>query len=225
MIVGIHQPNYLPYLGFFDKMMKADLFVIYDDAQFEKGEFQHRNRIRIYHGWKWLTVPVEKKQVPINQIRIKNEVTTWKGVKWADAHFKDICDNYKDTSYYIEYEKEIKEIYEKRYDRLVELNMELINFLKDAFDIDTEIAYSSDLGFTSKSTERLAEMVEALGGDVYLSGPKGRDYLDVSLFEKKEIKVEFQDFKHPVYKQRYEEFIPNMAAIDALFNTGGFQNE
>ena len=220
MIVGIHQPNYLPYLGFFDKMKKSDLFVIYDDAQFEKGEFQHRNRIRIYHGWKWLTVPVEKKHIPINEIRIKNEVATWKGVKWADAHFKDIRDNYKDTSYYSVYEKEIKRIYEKRYDKLVELNMELINFLKGAFDIDTEIAYSSDFGFTSKSTEQLVEIVEALGGDVYLSGPKGRDYLDVSLFEKKSIKVEFRDFKHPIYKQRYESFVPNMAAIDALFNVG-----
>ena len=225
MIVAIHQPNYLPYLGFFDKMERSDIFVIYDDAQFEKGEFQHRNRIRIYHGWKWLTVPVEKKHIPINEIRIKNEVTTWKGVKWAVAHFKDIRDNYKDTPYYSEYEKEIKKIYEKRYDKLVELNMKMINFLKKAFDIDTKIVFSSDLGFTSKSTKRLVEIVETLGGDVYLSGPMGRDYLDVLLFENRGIKVEFQDFKHPVYKQRYEGFVPNMSAIDALFNTGGFPNE
>jgi hypothetical protein len=220
MIITIHQPNYLPYLGFFDKMEKADIFVIYDDAQFEKGEFQHRNRIRIYHGWKWLTVPVEKKRLPINEIRIKNEVSTWKGVKWANAHFKDISDNYKDTTYYSVYEEEIKRIYERGYDMLVDLNMELINFFRKAFAIDVEILFSSDLGFTSKSSQRLVEIVEAFGGDVYLSGPKGRDYLDVSLFEKKGIKVEFQDFKHPVYKQRYEGFIPNMSAIDALFNVG-----
>ena len=218
MIVGIHQPNYLPYLGFFDKMAKSDLFVIYDDAQFEKGDFQHRNRIRIYHGWKWLTVPVEKKHIPINEIRIKKEVATWKGVKWSEAHFKDIRDNYMDTPYYRTYEKGIKRIYEKRYDLLLELNMELINFLMKAFGIDVEIVFSSEFGFTSKSTERLVEIVEALGGNTYLSGPTGRDYLDVSLFERKGIKVEFQDFKHPVYKQRYEGFVPNMAAIDALFN-------
>jgi hypothetical protein len=232
MIIGIHQPNYLPYLGFFDKMKKSDIFVIYDDAQFKKGEFQHRNRIRIYQGWKWLTVPVEKKLVPIKEIRIKNEVATWKGVGWADAHFKDIRDNYKDTPYYSIHEEEIKMIYEKpffrkenftkekRCGRLVDLNMELINFLIKAFDIDVKIMFSSELGFTSKSTERLVEIVEVLGGDVYLSGPKGRDYLDMSLFEKNGIKVMFQDFKHPVYKQRYEGFEPNMAAIDALFNVG-----
>ena len=221
MIVTIHQPNYLPYLGFFDKMGKSDIFVIYDDVQFEKGEFQHRNRIRLYHGWKWLTVPVEKKHMPINEIRIKNEVKTWKGVRWADAHFKDIRDNYKDTPFYNGYEKELKRIYGKRYDKLVEQNMELINFLKKAFDIDVKIVFSSEFGFTSKSTERLVEIVEALGGDVYLSGAKGMVYLDVSLFEKKDIKVKFQDFKHPVYKQRYEGFVPNMSAIDALFNVGG----
>ena len=220
MIIGIHQPNYLPYLGFFDKMKQSDIFVIYDDAQFEKGEFQHRNRIRIYHGWKWLTIPVEKKHLPINEIRIKNEVATWKGIKWSDAHFNTIRDNYKDTPYYSTYEEEIKRTYDKTYDKLVELNMDIINFLKRAFDIDVEIVFSSDLGFTSKSTERLVEIVKTLGGDVYLSGPKGRDYLGISLFERKGIKVEFQDFKHPVYKQRYEGFIPNMAAIDALFNVG-----
>jgi hypothetical protein len=220
MIIAIHQPNYLPYLGFFDKMKQSDIFVIYDDAQFEKGEFQHRNRIRIYHGWKWLTVPVEKKNIPINEIRIKNEVSTWKGVWWADAHFKDIQDNYKDTPGYSNYEEEIKRIYERSYDKLLELNRELIEFIRKAFDIDVKMAFSSEFGFTSKSTERLVEIVEAMDGDVYLSGPKGKDYLDVSLFEKKGIKVEFQDFKHPVYKQHYAGFIPNMAAIDALFNVG-----
>ena len=220
MIIAIHQPNYLPYLGFFDKMKKSDTFVIYDDAQFEKGDFQHRNKIRIYHGWKWLTVPVEKKHVPIHEIRIKNEVATLKGVRWADSHFKDIRDNYKDTPHYNIYENEIKIIYEKRYDKLLDLNMAVINLLKDAFDINTKIVFSSELGFISKSTERVVEIVEALSGDVYLSGPRGRDYLDVSLFEKKGIKVKFQDFRHPVYKQRYEDFIPNMSTIDALFNVG-----
>ena len=220
MIIGIHQPNYHPYLGFFDKMAKSDIFVIYDDAQFEKGEFQHRNRIRIYQGWKWLTVPVEKKRIPITEIMIKNEIATWKGVGWADAHFREIRDNYRDTPFYSTFEAEIRTIYVKKYAKLLDLNMEWINFLMKAFDIDVEIVLSSELGFTSKSTERLVEIVEALGGDVYLSGAKGRDYLDVSLFEKKGIRVKFQEFKHPVYKQRYEGFVPNMAAIDALFNVG-----
>jgi hypothetical protein len=219
MIIGTHQPNYLPYLGFFDKMKRSDIFVIYDDAQFNKEDFQHRNKIRIFHGWKWLTVPVEKKPIPINKIKIRNELTL-KGIKWSDVHFRDIVDNYKDAPCYHTYESELAAIYRDKYYKLIDLNIALIHFLKNALEINTKLIFSSELGFTSKSTERLVEMVEALCGDVYLSGPMGRDYLNLTLFEKRGIKVEFQDFKHPVYKQRYEGFIPDMSAIDALFNTG-----
>ena len=214
MIVAIHQPNYLPYLGFFDKMKKSDIFVIYDDAQFNSRDFQHRNRIRTSKGWLWVTVPVERKSKPINEIKIRNNL------KWSSVHFTAIRANYLKTPHYSIYEEDLRRIYKKKYEKLIDLNMTLIHFLMEAFDIRTKIIYSSDLGFTSKSTERLVEITEALGGDVYLSGSKGHDYMDVSLFEKNGIKVVFQDFKHPVYKQRYEGFIPNMAAIDALFNVG-----
>ena len=219
MIVTIHQPNYLPYLGFFDKMVKADIFVVYDDAQFNKGDFQHRNKIRIYHGWKWLTVPVEKKSIPIKEIKIRNEIST-KSENWPHTHLKNIREAYKNAPYYSTYEKDFEAIYKKSYDKLIDLNMAIIYFLVDAFDIETKLVFSSELDFTSKSTQRLVEIVQTIGGDVYLSGPSGRNYLDVSLFNKREISVKFQDFKHPLYKQFYSGFIPNMSAIDALFNVG-----
>ena len=223
VVVSIHQPNFLPYLGFFDKMKQSDIFVIYDDAQFNKEDFQHRNRIRIYHGWKYLTVPVEKKHIPIRDIRIRNELMV-KGIKWQEMHFKDIRDNYKGAPHYTQYEDHIEAIYTDKYDKLIDLNMNIINVLKGAFSIKTKIVFTSELGFTSRSTERLVDVTEALGGDVYLSGSSGRNYLDVSIFEGRGIRVEFQDFKHPVYKQRYEGFIPNLSAIDALFNVGGMSN-
>ena len=219
MIIAIHQPNYLPYLGFFEKLRHSDLFVIYDDAQFNKEDFQHRNKIRIYHGWKWLTVPVEKKRMPIMDIRIRNELLI-KGMTWQEAHLKAIRDNYKDTPYYALYEDDLEATYTDKYDKLIDLNMGIINFLKGEFGIRTRIIFASELGFASGSTERLVDLTEALGGDVYLSGPAGRDYLDISLFESRGIGVKFQEFKHPVYKQRYDGFISNMSAIDALFNTG-----
>ena len=215
-IVGIHQCNYLPYLGFFDKMKKSDIFVIYDDAQFNSRDFQHRNRIRTGEGWQWLTVPVGKKAIPIKEITIKNNVD------WSSVHFTAVRANYLKTPYYSRYDNEIRRIFKNRYEKLIDLNMDLIHFLMDAFGINTKILYASDVGFTSKSTERLVEIVEALGGDIYLSGPKGCDYMDMSLFEKRGVEVEFQDFKHPAYKQRYEGFVPNMSAIDALFNVGEF---
>lgn len=198
-------------------MRLADIFVIYDDAQFNKGDFQHRNRIRIHQGWKWLTVPVEKKNIQIKDIKIKNE-NDKKGLKWNEVHFREIKDNYKNAPYYKKYEKSFEAIYGNEYKNLVDLNMEIINLLKDIFEIKSKIILSSELGLRSKSTTRLAEITEILNGDIYLSGPAGRNYLDVSIFEKKEIKVEYQDFEHPIYKQQYQDFIPNMSSIDALFN-------
>ena len=222
MIIAVHQPNYLPYLGFFDKMKRSDIFVIYDDAQFNKEDFQHRNKIRIYHGWKYLTIPVEKKRIPIIDVRIRNEFRI-KGTTWQEAHLTEIRDNYKNTPYYASYEDHLEAIYTDIYDKLIDLNMGIINFLKNAFNIKTKIIFASELGFTSTSTERLVDITEALGGNMYLSGPAGCDYLDVSLFEGRGINVKFQDFKHPVYRQRYHGFIPNMSAIDELFNMGGYQ--
>lgn len=219
MIVAVHQPNYLPYLGFFDKMMKADIFVIYDDTQFNKEDFQHRNKIRIYHGWKWLTVPVEKKPIPINEIKIRNEIKT-KNIRWSDTHIKCIEDEYKKSDYYLTYKTDLEKIYRKSYDKLIDLNMEIISYLKNAFDIDTKIVFSSKFGFESTSTQKLIDIVEALEGDIYLSGPGGRNYLDISMFKNRGIEVNFQDFKHPIYRQTYKDFVPNMSAIDALFNTG-----
>ncbi len=219
MIIAIHQPNYLPYPGFFDKMRQSDLFVIYDDAQFNKGDFHHRNKIRIFQGWKWLTVPVEKKLIPINEISIRNELAI-KDEIWQNNHYKLIVDNYEETPFFHIYKKELKEIYSRKYSRLIDLNMSLINFLKNAFDIDTKLVLSSELGLKSKSTQRLIDIVKALEGDVYLSGPMGRKYLDIALFNNEEIEVTFQHFKHPVYKQFYSGFIPNLSAIDALFNKG-----
>lgn len=219
MKIAIHQPNYLPYLGFFDKLKKVDIFVIYDDAQFNKGDFQHRNKIRTFHGWKWLTVPVEKKRIPVNKIRIRNEFMT-KHTKWSNLHFREIEYNYKDAPYYAMYKDELETIYMNTYDKLVDLNMDIINFFINAFNIKTKVILSSELGLTSKSTERLVEIVEAFDGDLYLSGPMGCNYLDNSLFEDRDIKLEFQDFHHPAYKQCHEGFIPNMSSLDALFNIG-----
>ncbi|WP_440954687.1 WbqC family protein [Methanosarcina sp. Mfa9] len=226
MIVSIHQPNYLPYLGFFDKMKKSDVFVIYDDAQFNKGDFHHRNKIRIYHGWKWLTVPVEKKRIPINEIKIKKELNDWKGVNWSESHLTNIIDNYKDAPYFATYEDELEKIYNITYKKVFDINMSLILFLKKAFDIDVKIVFSSDLVNSenvspdSRSSEKLFEIVQALNGEIYLSGPTGRDYLNEDIFTKNGIEVNFQKFDHPVYAQNYEGFVPNLAAVDALFNLG-----
>jgi hypothetical protein len=217
MIVGIHQPNYLPYLGFFDKMRESDIFIIYDDAQFNKGDFQHRNRIRIHNGSKWLTVPVEKRHVPINEIRILKD-TMVKNEKWNEHHLSQILENYKRADCFADYSDCLSEIYREEYGLLTELNMKLIEFLNRSFDIDTKVVYSSESPSRSLSTQKLIELVQSVNGDTYLSGPAGTNYLDMDMFETSGIDVIFQDFKHPVYEQQYGGFVTNMSAIDALLN-------
>jgi hypothetical protein len=201
-------------------MNRSDIFVIYDTAQFTKEDYHHRNRIRISQGWKWLTVPVEKERVPINEIKIINRSVTKEGDKWNRAHYRFIHDNYKNAPYYGDYKDALSTIYEKDYHLLCELNIDIIHILKEAFDIKTEIIYASDLGTLSSSSQGLVEILQKLDGDTYISGQGGKNYLNVSLFEDAGIKVDFQEYVHPVYSQCYEGFIPNMSAIDALFNMG-----
>ncbi|WP_298683492.1 WbqC family protein [uncultured Methanomethylovorans sp.] len=218
MIVAGHQPTYLPYLGFFDKMSKSDIFMILDDVQFNKKDFQHRNRIRIPEGWKWLTVPIVKEgKIPINEILINNQKINGKPV-WSDTHLRIIDINYNKTPYYESYIEDLSKIYNRKHTHLADLNLSIIQYLIKAFEIDIELVYSSKLGFTTTSSQRIADIVNSLGGDTYLSGIGGLDYLDESVF--KEIKVEYQQFEHPMYTQRYTGFEKNMAAIDALFNVG-----
>ncbi|WMW25433.1 WbqC family protein [Methanolobus sediminis] len=217
MKVAIHQPNNLPYLGFFHKMLHSDIFVIHDDAQFNDGDFQHRNRIRTFDGWTWLTVPVNQSEIPINEILIKNHINIGKR-SWNKAHFETIAGWYKKSPYFSSYEDELRRIYDGKYDKLIDFNMVLINFLIKAFDIDIKIDYSTNYELNSKRTQRIVDTVRAVGGNVYFSGPMGKDYMDMSLFT--DVSVEFQQFEHPVYKQCYDGFEANMSAIDALFNLG-----
>ena len=217
MIVSVHQPNYLPYLGFFDKMIKSDIFVIHDDIQFSKKDFQHRNKIRINDGWKWLTVPIEKSIVNINMVKIKNDKSP-NGSKWSSTHFREMKANYTKTPFFEDYESKFKKIYGTKYDNLIDLNMDLIKLIMEGFDIDKPIIYASDLNLESHSTQKLVDIVKILDGDTYLSGIGGYSYMDISLFD--DIKVVFQKFDHPTYVQRYEGFEYNMSAIDALFNLG-----
>ncbi|WMW23241.1 WbqC family protein [Methanolobus mangrovi] len=219
MIVGIHQPNYLPYIGFFDKLKKSDIFILYDDAQFSKGDFHHRNKIRTPNGSKWLTVPVEKKLISINKIRIRNDLLIGNN-KWNISHLGDIQNNYSKAPFYQKFITELENIYNEDYDFLVDLNMRLIQFLSDSFNIKTKIVCSSEFGFNSKSTSKILDLVDAVGGNKYLSGSCGKNYLEIEQFDRCGIELIFQDFKHPIYDQQYNGFMPNMTSLDALLNAG-----
>lgn len=235
VVISAHQPNFIPYLGFFDKMKKSDIFVIRDDVLFSSNSdsFQHRNKIRINGNnnlenpqWKWLTLPIEKKGDLIKNIRIKRNTIKRKDEAWNVELLSSIKKNYGNSRFFNGYFPVFERIFDNSDETLLSLNMKIINFLKNIFGIDTKIVFASSLelkygeGENKNASEDLAKICEALGGSVYLSGFGGKVYLDLKSFKKRGIKVIFQEYNHPVYEQNYPGFLPNLSSIDGLFCAG-----
>jgi hypothetical protein len=207
----------MPWLGFFDKVRQADTFVILDNVQFEKNYFQNRNKIRTKEGWIWLTVPVlakGKSNQLIKDVQINN------AVDWQSKHWKSINQSYNKAPFFSKYNNYLKQIYSKQWTRLADLNEEIIKHIVHELGIQVKILRASTLGATGKGTDLLLQICQELKADTYLSGISGKNYLDEEQFKREGIKVIYQEFYHPIYKQVYEPFIPGMSVIDLLFNQG-----
>ena len=215
-IVAIHQPEYLPWLGFFKKMMNVELFVFLDDVQFRKKGWQNRNRIRINDGTTLLSIPVHTHSYPkINEVTIDNEKN------WSMRHKKSILYNYARAPYFGEIKDFIESIFEKKFQYLVDLNTEIIKFIMNELEIKSKIVFSSELEISKKGSDRVLDICKAVDADHYITGTFwAESNLRVEEFKKSNIDVEFQKFQHPTYKQIHGEFIPEMSIIDLLFNEG-----
>ena len=214
MICAIHQPQYLPYLGFFDKMCKSDVFVLLDDCQFKKNEWQNRNRIRTKDGWQWLTVPViQRFGQSIKEVKINN------ATNWKHKHLQSLIINYTKAHYFKDYIEFFNESYRREWNYLVDINIHFISYLKEAFNINTRLMRSSELNVHSQATDRLIEICEKVRADTYLSGPGAKEYLEMEKFNY--IRLVFQEFEPQIYQQQFEGFIPFLSSIDYLFNCGG----
>ena len=215
-IVAIHQPEYLPWLGFFKKMMNSEIFVFLDDAQFRKKGWQNRNRIRINDGTTLLSIPVHTHSYPkINEVTIDNEKN------WSIRHKKSILYNSARAPYFDEIKDFVEYIFEKKFQYLVDLNTEIIKFIMNELEIKSKIVFSSELEISKKGSGRVLDICKAVGADHYITGTFwAESNLRVEEFKKSNIDVEFQKFQHPIYKQIHGEFIPEMSIIDLLFNKG-----
>lgn len=218
MIVTIHQPEHMPWLGFFDKVMQADTFVILDNVQFERNYFQNRNKIRMQNGWSWVTVPIAKARhdILINEVKIAPEK------KGGRKNWNLINSAYRKAPYFEKYIEDTGKIYLSDWERLCDFNIALINYFLRVLGIDKRIVTASKLGIQlgKGGTEVNLNICKEMNADIYLSGISGRDYLNEERFNKEGIKVIYQEFYHPIYKQLYEPFIPCMSIIDLLFNHG-----
>ncbi|NQT30407.1 MAG: WbqC family protein [Candidatus Saganbacteria bacterium] len=221
MILSVHQPEYLPYMGFFLKMMLCDEFVIMDHVQYSKQSWQNRNRIRSKDGELLLTVPVltkGKSGQAINEVQINN------CDNWMKKHLRSMVSNYCKTPFFDVHRPFFEDIYSKRWEKLVDLNMAIIKYLVTQLGIRITIVRTSEFGPSGQKTDLLIDICKRLGFDTYLSGSGGRLYIDEARFRDQNLKSLYVDFKHPVYKQQYEPFLANMSLIDLLFNYGSEQS-
>lgn len=214
--VAIHQLNYLPWIGFFNKISKVDCFVLLDTVDYSKSSIINRNKIKVTNGTTYLTIPLEHEffRKPLLEIPLpkKND--------WAKKHWKTIEINYCKADFFNNYNNFFKEVYENLPEKLVELNEKIIRFLLKEFKINVEIVKASDLGVNPelKKTDLLLDILKKIHATSYLSGKGGKGYLEEEKFT--DIKLEYLNFKHPVYKQLHGDFVDGLAAIDLLFNEG-----
>ena len=217
-----HQPNYLPYPGFFHKIIHSEAYILVDTTQFVKrGSFGwiHRNRIRTSsaEGWNWLTVPVMTKGKyfqSIKETRINN------ALPWARKHLHSLEWNYSKSPYFEKYRPYFEDVFARPWENLCELSEEFIRFILRELEIDVPIHKTSELGTESRATELIIDFCKKLGADAYVSGIHGRDYLETDLFEKNGVRLIIQEFAPVPYPQQFEPFIPNLSIIDMLLNIG-----
>ncbi|OQX21341.1 MAG: hypothetical protein BWK75_03290 [Candidatus Altiarchaeales archaeon A3] len=224
MKIAIHQPNYIPWIGYFDKISKSDIFVFFDDVQFPRGkEFANRNRIKTPQGALWLTVPIKNKGslLKINEMEINNDID------WNIKHWKTIHTFYTNSPFFHEYEQKFENILLDKWTKLCDLNVELIKLIVSILKIDTKLVFSSELKVEGGGTEKIINILKILDADEYLTthGPGAQRYLDEDIFRKNNIKLLFHDFKHSLYPQLFGEFIPNLSICDLLFNVGSSAKE
>ena len=222
MIVSIHQPNYLPWLKFFHKVIHCDMYIVFDDVQLPRGKsYVLRNRIKTNEGVKWLTVSVKNKNKmeSIKTIKLNNET------KWNEKHWNLIQHNYSKTKFFQEYKNGFEKIFTDTYDSLLELNLSLIKNILKILNVNVKIKLSSDLEIKSTGTNKIIDIIKAVKGDEYYSGKGGGSERYVvgneKIFKENGINLKFQEFKHPIYTQLYGDFQEGVSIIDMIFSIGG----
>ena len=223
MLIAVHQPHYIPWLGYLDRMVKADLFVVLDHVQFERRNFQNRTTIRLEGQPKLLTVPVV--QVSQKETILEKAVDNSEGGsrEWGPTHFKTLKYAYRKAPYFEAYAPRLQQILEARWEKLLDLDLAMLDFVREVFEIRTPLLRSSQLRAEGAKSELLLNLCRELGpGSVFLGGMGGsRRYLDHEAFAAAGIGVQWQDFTHPQYAQCGEApFLPGLMSLDLLFNCG-----
>ena len=219
MIVAIHQPHFIPWLGYLHRMAQVDAFIVLDHVQFERRNYQNRAQVRIEGEARWLTVPVIQRS---QKERIVDKEVDNSARAWGPNHFATLRHAYRQAGFFSTYAAAFREVLEARWQHLVELDLAMLKVLREAFGIRTPLLRSSQLDVEGAKAQLILNLCKAVGARALLAGFGGsRGYLDSGKFARHGIEIRWHEFTHPVYKQcGAAPFIPGLASVDLLFNAG-----
>ena len=218
--VVILQPSYLPWIGYFDQINKADVFIFFDDVQFTRRDWRNRNRIKMQSGQAdFITIPVQSKGnylANIDQIHIDNQQ------EWAKKHLMMFLHNYKRAPFFSPVQERLQSVLTKRYELLADLTIDLIKNIAEYVGIaNTTFLTSSKIPVSYQdSTDHLIQLCKAVGATHYLTGDSAKNYLDENRFTYNNLILEYQNYVHPVYPQLWGQFLSHLSIVDLLFNVG-----
>ena len=218
VVVGIHQPNFMPWLGYFYKMFKSDIFIFLDDVQMQKTGASYTNRVSINANGKaqFLTIPIKRESGTVNI----NE-TKFVDNRWKKKVIGSLQNNYAKAKYFKENRDFIFDLINFEADNLADYNINFITNIAKKLNIDTKLVKSSNYNIKTNSTQRLIDLIKAVDGNVYLSGGGGDKYQDQQMYEDNEIELRYNNFKPFAYEQfRSTEFVAGLSIVDAVFNIG-----
>jgi len=217
MIVAIHQPNYLPWMGYFYKTLKSDVFILVDNCQYIARSYINRTRIKSARGAEWMTIPVYSKGRRFQAIRDARIVSP---VNCFAEHQKTLLHRYGKSRWLDEYWPRLQGVYSRGFERLVDLNVAFIEEICSILAIKTKFHLASEFPGGGTKTVRLVELCKAVSADTYLSGAGGRNYQEEEAFKAEGVELCYSDFVHPYYEQRFGDFVEGLSIVDLLFNCG-----
>jgi hypothetical protein len=214
--VAIHQPHYLPWLGYMAKWAAADVLVLLDTVQYEKNGFQNRNRVKTRDGARWVTVPVRVRLgTTIHEVPIADDAP------WARRHWTTIAQAYAQAPHLPRFRAGLETLYASAWTHLCPLAVESAALVARGLGIRTPVRLASELAVTTADpTRRLIDLCRAVGGTTYLAGPDAGRYLDRAVFRDAGIAVVQQRYEHPEYAQLHGPFVPFLSALDILLMHG-----
>jgi hypothetical protein len=214
--VVILQSNYVPWRGYFDLMDDADVFIVYDQVQYTKSDWRNRNVLKTRAGKAWITVPVRRDGLAT---QIEDARIDWKA-EWPARHRSMIMENYRTAPFLDEVSAAFQSVLDRRHDRLSALNVDLMAWVAGELSIKTRIVQSSSLASSGDRNERLVDLVRAVGGTRYLTGPAALSYLDLEAFGRAGIAVEVKAYDYAPYTQLWGGFEGAVSILDLMLNTG-----